>query len=144
MYCEKHAYHLQAGATVRVHFNLHLGRWVIAGKTAKGWRTVHNADAVCLGNARPLVSLATLASLRAAGKRKVCARIEGTLISCKEYASPQAFNTAGFRAVRFNPYEKDCFFYADDGGEFTGGRKIFFAPKLPEVKTPRGARMYQV
>lgn len=153
MYCEKYNYHLSPGNLIRVHFNLHIGRWVIAGKTAAGWRTVHNCDAVILRGARPLVSLSTLERLRAAGKRMVCARVEGLLEEYIDHCLPDhppagILNSDGeipaVKTVSFNPYSGRDYFSYSDGTKFDGCRRVYFAPKLPDVKAPRGARMFQV
>ena len=132
----KYDVRLERGMPVRVHFNLHKGLWVIAAKLDKGWRTVHNCDALTLVDCSARIEQGTLRRLKNEKRRKVCARIEGTLQSID--AAPV---TRGAR-VAFNPYRADTF--TSGGAVWERGARVYFAKKRPEDKAPAGARCYEV
>ena len=132
----KYDVRLKRGTPVRVHFNLHKGLWVIAAKLDKGWRTVHNCDALTLVDCAARVSPTGAARIRKKQAREVVARIEGTLQSID--AAPV---TRGAR-VAFNPYRADTF--TCDGAAWSAGAGVYFAKKRPEDKAPAGARCYEV
>ena len=143
---------LERGMPVRVHFNLHKGLWVIAAKLDKGWRTVHNCDALTLTDCSARIEQGTLRRLKNEKRRKVCARIEGYLENINP-AGAMALDTAGkfddgldgiqdaYR-VAFNPYRADTF--TCGGAVWERGACVYFAKKRPEDKAPAGARCYEV
>jgi len=132
----KYDVRIERGMRVRCHFNLHKGLWVIAAKLDKGWRTVHNCDALTLTDCAARVSPTGAARIRKKQAREVVARIEGTLQSID--AAPA---TRGAR-VAFNPYRADTF--TCDGATWERGACVYFAKKRPEDKAPAGARCYEV
>ena len=132
----KYDVRIERGMPVRVHFNLHKGLWVIAAKLDKGWRTVHNCDALTLTDCAARVSPTGAARIRKKQAREVVARIEGTLQSID--AAPA---TRGAR-VAFKQYRADTF--TCDGATWERGACVYFAKKRPEDKAPAGARCYEV
>jgi len=143
-YCEKWNHALTRGETVRVHFNLQKGNWTIAARVqGKGWRTVHNAPAVCLENCRAVISLSTLQRIRDNKRRKVCARIEGTLIGA--YDSAALSDVSRMERVSFNPYRPGDTFTDSTGAPWVSSLGLmYFAPRRVNDVAPRGARCYCV
>ncbi len=67
------------------------------------------------------VSLATLARLRAAGARKVCAFMRGTLAPTPAFASSK-----DLVRVSFNPFGADHFYRTDTGAPVTSADAVLF------------------
>src|SRR5262249_53288772 len=86
-------------ARVRVHWNLKKGGFVVRGLPVRVG-DMRYTDAVCLRDARFVVSLATQAQCRAKGARWVHAWVEGTPCGCG------AMDGA---AVTYNPFRDEWF-----------------------------------
>jgi len=84
---------------VRVHWNLHRGGYSI---TVKG-RVVATPDHVCLRDMRCVVSDASLERMRALGRRKVVAWMEGIPSDhCSARATGDVVTFNPWRAARFH------------------------------------------
>ena len=110
------------GDPVRVHKNLHNGKWSVRMKIpSKGWRVVAHVDSITIANAVPKCSISGAQRVRDRGVRAVVACIEGVFVSF----SDKVDGGLACDAIHFNPFRSDHFTHID-GSVFNACKTAIF------------------
>jgi hypothetical protein len=134
---------LKLNSPVRVHFNLHTGRWSVSRKDIpgkSGYRVVKSVDRAILANAIP--HCGSVETIRRHNRRRVVASISGTLIGYDDIGD-QVTDPGDLTPIRYNPHRSRYFHLSDyDGDIFVGGPRVEFHRTPSNAPKGTGARAF--